>query len=255
MNCNEAEELMGAYALDALIGDEADAMRVHLASCAEHAAKGAELRAAASGLYALAEPVAAPPALRSRILASIAETPQERPGSAASVAAAAPVRFEGRRDRAPRARLQWAPSRSMFGALAAAVIVLVGGLIAWNVVLMNRLDRGDAERFARSAPAVHRLEVRGPSGTGAVVYFGDEKRAVVVLDGVEALDSNMTYQMWTLGAGGEPTSAGLLATDAGGRARSVVDIDAAAVSGFAVTIEPAGGSPAPTSDPVFVTEI
>ena len=39
MNCSEAEELLGAYALDALPPDEAVAMRAHIAGCDEHAAK------------------------------------------------------------------------------------------------------------------------------------------------------------------------------------------------------------------------
>ncbi|NDP42625.1 MAG: zf-HC2 domain-containing protein, partial [Aromatoleum sp.] len=37
MNCNEAGELIGAYALDALPADEADATRAHIAGCPTHA--------------------------------------------------------------------------------------------------------------------------------------------------------------------------------------------------------------------------
>ena len=41
MNCSEAEELLGAYALDAVSEDEAAAMRAHLATCEEHARRPA----------------------------------------------------------------------------------------------------------------------------------------------------------------------------------------------------------------------
>ena len=73
MNCEEAEDLIGAYALDALPDDEASPMRAHLVSCADHAARVAELRTVALELPALADPIPAPTGLRARVLDAIAQ--------------------------------------------------------------------------------------------------------------------------------------------------------------------------------------
>lgn len=255
MNCNQADELLGAYALDALPAGEAADMRAHLAGCPRHRAVAAELRATAGALPALADGADAPPALRARVLDAIAATPQDRADDVT-----APVALESRRS-APspaetRARLQWAPSRTQWGAMAAAIVVLVGALVAWNLVLMNRSDKGTAERFASASPVIRQLDARGVQGSATLVYFGDESRAVVMLEGADHLDvGGRTYQMWTLASDGKPTSAGLLQPDLSGNGIAVVSVDAAAVDAFAITIEPRGGSPAPTSDPVFVAEI
>ena len=72
MNCDEAEDLLGAYALDALPADDAASMRAHLDGCAEHAAKAAELRAVALRMHELAEPIEAPVRLRGRVLDAMA---------------------------------------------------------------------------------------------------------------------------------------------------------------------------------------
>lgn len=266
MNCNEASELLGAYALDALPPDEAAAMRAHLATCAEHRAQASEMRATAGAMPALADVAAAPLALRARVLDAIAATPQDRPAvTDGALEPAAPVVFDPQRSTRPspaetpaarRARTQWAPSRTMWGSMAAAIVVLVGGLIAWNVVLMNRVGESDADRFASAAPVVRQLDARGVDGAGTIVYFGDEGRAVILLDGVDNLDvGGRTYQMWTLAPDGTPTSAGLLRPDWSGNATAVVRVEPSAVDVFAITIEPAGGSPAPTTSPIFVAEI
>ena len=230
-------------------------MRAHLATCADHAARVAELRAAAGALAMLPDDAEAPPALRARVLGAIATTPQD-----AADVSAAPVALEARRvtpsPAETRSRIQWAPSRTAWGAMAAAIVVLVGGLVAWNLVLMNRVDDSDADCFASAAPVIRQLDARGVDGTGTIVYFGEEGRAVVMLDGVDNLDAGgRSYQMWTLAPDGTPTSAGLLQPDVSGNATAVVSVDPSVVDVFAITIEPGGGSAAPTTDPVFVAEI
>ena len=77
MNCEQAEELLGAYAVDALDAEEAAAFRAHIASCSNHASAAAELRAVAARLPELAGERDAPVALRSRVLDAIAATPQD----------------------------------------------------------------------------------------------------------------------------------------------------------------------------------
>lgn len=233
MNCAEAEELVGAYALDALPEAEAARMREHLASCAEHAAKVAALRAVASYLPA-AEEVAPPPAgLRRRVVDAVA--------AEASKAGDTPVRLRPARRWQPAA----SPVRAWMG-VAAVLVAAVGGLLAWNIVLLNR-DGAGLQQLAARATAARPLIAGDQSGpVGTVLYFADERRAVVVADGLGELDASQSYQLWAI-ADGAPQSLGLMR--AGARS-IVVPFDASRQQQLAVTIEAAGGSDTPHGPPV-----
>jgi anti-sigma-K factor RskA len=255
MNCDQAEGLLGAYALDALPPDEAQAVREHLAGCARHASEAAELRAVAARLPAAAEPRNPPPELRERVLAAIAHEPQAAATPSASVSPAT----EPRRIETARSRVSWGTPgrRSSFGwgALAAVVVAAFVGLLAWNFVLLNRLDgESDLERLALSATSVSALQTADGETAGSVIYFDDDKMAVVVGAGMEQLGDDRTYQLWAID-GGAPQSIGLMEPGEDGSATVTVPFDAGASTVLAITIEPAGGSPAPTGDPVMTAEV
>jgi anti-sigma-K factor RskA len=64
------------------------------------------------------------------------------------------------------------------------------------------------------------------------------------------------YQLWGLTRGGRPQSLGVFRPDAGGDVRAVLPVPVdAAMELAAVTVEPAGGSDAPTGAPVMTGEI
>jgi anti-sigma-K factor RskA len=244
VNCDEAETLLGAYALDALPDGEAAAMRAHIEGCAEHAAKAAELRAVAVELPALADPVAAPPLLRARVLDAIAREAASPPAAVRSIAAAA-----------PRNRVLWRPANTrvfspVWGSLAAALVIAIGGLLAWNLVLQNR-NGASVDRLASRATSVATLKPSSGGAGGTVVYFASDKKALVITDGLTPLDASAkTYQMWAL-HGDQAESIGLMQADTRGHAATVVSFDAARTGAIAITIEPAGGSPQPTSSPIL----
>lgn len=244
MNCDEVEELLGAYALDALPEGETRGVRDHLATCEEHAMKARELRAMATQLSALAEPVAAPSALRTRVLDAIAA--EARVGGAA----VAPRSIGD--DRRSRARVNWAPrASSSYGWLAAAA-VFVGalGLLAWNLVLLNGGSDNNAQHFADAAIIQQMKSTTG--GTAAtMVRFDGEDRAVVMFDR-PPLDATKAYQVWLVTDAGAQ-SVGVVQDDAAGHVAAVVPYDARRAGVIAVTIEPASGSAQPTSDPIYST--
>jgi anti-sigma-K factor RskA len=247
VNCEQADELIGAYALDALPDDEAAQMRAHIETCARHATEASELRAVAARLPALAGEVQPPVALRTRVLDAVRATPQtpEREAPRSLV-------------RGPRARGISATGRDwrvQWGALAAVLVAAIGGLLAWNVVLMQRLDDDGATEFASAITATSALESADGMRAGTVVYFGDEREAVLIADGLDALDaSRETYQLWSL-VDGEATSLGLMTPDDAGRASMAFAYDARVADALAITVEPAGGSTQPTTDPVYVAEL
>jgi anti-sigma-K factor RskA len=268
VNCDQAEELIGAYAVDALPDDEAAEFRAHIATCADHATRAREMRAFAATLADTVDPIAPPPRLRDRVLTAVAAEPQldaqgAQPSPAVRTRGAQPppaVRTRGAQpppavDVADRGRiLRWPFQRlspmQAWGALAAAVIA---GLLAWNIVLQTG-GESDAERYAiANADAVAPL-LAGDEPVGTVLYFEGDRKAAVIADRIPAIDDTQTYQMWAI-ADGAPTSIGLMSPDTAGRADAIVDFDTSQSDTFAITVEPAGGSEQPTSDPVFVATI
>ncbi len=89
-------------------------------------------------------------------------------------------------------------------------------------------------------------------GTGAtdradgwIVWSPARKQGFLVIHHLPALPSGKQYQFWVI-AGQQPRSAGVFDVDAVGHTALVVTGDAERPDLFAVTVEPAGGVPAPT---------
>ncbi|MEX2245706.1 MAG: anti-sigma factor [Dehalococcoidia bacterium] len=246
MRCEDAAELLGAYALDALPPDEMAAVREHLAGCAKHQVQAAELRAVAARLPALTDPREAPGGLRARVLNAVAREPQQ----------AAARREAPRRVETARSRLSWWPSRGYaWGAMAAVVFGAIAGLLAWNIILQTGDGGSDAQRLASLATSVSAIEASGAPGSGAVIYVASEHKAIVVASGLERLDATQrTYQVWAVSDAGAE-SLGLMQPEADGHVSMVVPFDAERAGVLAITVEPAGGSPQPTSDPIYSAEI
>ena len=222
MNCDEVRELGAAYALRALDPDEQQAVEAHLQECELHAELAA-LRAAAHAMSITAPALDPPPDLRERILR----------GVAASAPAPAPLP-----QRQPAARGIRAPY-----ALAAALALLAAGLGAWVVVL---LGDGGTEAVVRQVSA-GAIEAR-------LVYLPEEGTASLTVGGLAPLEPEQTYQLWVI-RDGEPGTVGLFDASASGTAGVSFRRELRAGDVVAVTVEPAGGSPQPTSDPIFAAEI
>jgi|CXWL01.1.fsa_nt_gi anti-sigma-K factor RskA len=238
MNCEECEELLGAYALDALPDDERSAVQAHLTTCPEHAAKASELRAVAALLHDAAEPMTPPAGLRDRVTGAIAATPQRsQPSSLADYQSV----------RAPQAAskpgARW-PVQYGWGAIAAALLIAVAGLLAWNINLQSN---------GGSSPdvlAVRPLTQDTGATAGYVVLFADDDVAVVG-ESLPRLDAAQVYQLWALSSEGEATSLGLMEYDDKGVPTANVSFGGGDVTAVAITIEPAGGSEQPTSAPLY----
>jgi anti-sigma factor RsiW len=283
---NGQHDLAAAYALDALDPGERAEYEVHLAGCEQCRREVADLRDTAA---LLAETVAEepPPGLRDRVLAQVASTPQVpirptalRPSLAGPPPAAAP---------SPPAP---PPSRALTAWLAAAVVALVlgaGALGFLAVRLDQRLDdvstrlaateaqleetEGQlASTEARLAEAESELvsagELRsvlasndgsvvsltGPGeGTMKFAYAPSTGQGVLIGDGLTPVEQSETYQAWFI-VDGVPQPARLFSpTD--GEVTFAVEGDPGEAEAVAVTVEPAGGSPQPTSDILYVSDL
>lgn len=228
----DLHHLAAAYALDALEPDERARFEQHLDECADCTADVRDFRTTTHHL-AEASAVTPPPHMRDELLARVAATPQE------------PAIVADRPPNRPRA----------LPMLAAAVLVLVAlGLGVVTQVAID--DRNQAEQLlavmtATDATVVD-LEPSGTEGTVRVVWSSSEAAAVVVGADLPAVEADQTYELWALSADG-PKSAGQFSPGDDGRVERRLALPAEPADGWGVTVEPAGGSPQPTGDIIFLS--
>jgi anti-sigma-K factor RskA len=241
--------LTGAYAADALSEDERRTFEQHLAACEPCAQEVAELQATAARLGAAShEP---PPDMKAAVLARIDQVRQEPPRLSADQAAVTDL--DDRRVR----RSGW--TRSLALPAAAVAVIAVLGLTALAAGLNARL--GDAETHASqlsevlAAPDAQLVRTEGPDGSHAqVVVSASRGEAVFVVAGMDPAPHEHTYELWLIDADGA-RPAGLFDVDERGRATRMMAGDLDGTLAIGVTVEPLGGSPQPTTDPVMVVEL
>ncbi len=262
MSHEEIAELLGAFALDAVDGDEAEAIRLHLVQCPRCASEVAE-HWEVTGLIANAG-VDAPPELWDRIASRIGDTPvgARRP---------APLQLASRSSAptAPRTARRWL-AWSAVGTIAAALAV-VAILLAAQV---GRLDQRVGQLAAASRqsgitgavqaalldPSAQRVTLMatgaspatggtspGVGGRAAVVVILPNGSAYMLNTGLPRLAADRTYQLWGV-VHGRTVSLGLLGSQPHDVAFTVDP--AAPVQAFAVTAEVAGGVVRSTHAPV-----
>lgn len=234
----DVHALSGAYAVDALDDLERVRFERHLAECAECRAEVASLGETAA---VLAETTATePPAgLRDRVLADIATV---RPLPPLTTPAAAPV--TERRPHGRRFRLA-----SMAAAAALIAAVGVGGAVwhPWSDDTSATLSAADA---VLQAPDARSTSVDLADGaTAEVVHSTSLGRAVLVTHRMPPPPEGEVYQLWLDQPGRGMVSAGLMTSDDPDQ-KVVLSGDAATAKAAGITVEPAGGSTSPTSQPV-----
>lgn len=239
MNCDEVEELLGAYALEALPEDEARRVEEHLRTCPEQRVAAAELRQTGALLPLTVEEADPTPGLRARIIEAVKATPPgrvepEAAGRRAGGSAVVPTRRVGRLP-------GWAARGSRLAVAAAIVISLgAGGVIGYQI---GHTAQGQiAYSFQGDATAAPGAEAR-------LVYFKDRRQAVVAISGLPRLASGQVYEMWLI-KNGVPVDKGI-STSETGEVAAQVSGDLSQFQLFAVTIEP-GEQPLPTTKPILV---
>jgi Anti-sigma-K factor rskA, C-terminal len=104
-------------------------------------------------------------------------------------------------------------------------------------------------RFTLVASQVH------PQPEAHTAYDQNKGLVLLVANNLAELPQGKTYQLWLLPkSGAAPISAGLFKPDASGNAQMLYAElpPGAEAKGFAVTVEPGQGSPAPTTSPLLV---
>jgi anti-sigma-K factor RskA len=235
------------YVLGSLDPDERREFESHLAECAECAAEMTSLRPIV-GALATAVPQVTPRAeLRQRVLSAAWALPDQRTGLK--------VRPYTGHDRKVPPPLVWLP-------LAAAMVIAVGAAV-YVVRLQRQLgelqaqfDQAQATTAVLAAPDLARIDLQGQSvapGARARALWSRSRGLVFTAANLPPAPTGKTYQVWVVTAQA-PISAGLLTPDSSGLGTQyyVTPPDIAPPVAVAVTLEPAGGVPAPTGERYLV---
>ncbi|MFC4048222.1 anti-sigma factor domain-containing protein [Actinomadura syzygii] len=233
---HDPHDLAGPYVLDALGDTERRRFEHHLPRCAACADETAGLRETTTRL-ALAVAHPPPPELRARVMTEIARTRQSPP----------PLR---RRLPSPRGR-----GGNWLAAAACLVLAVVGAITAAHF-------HGDAEhaqdlnrRIAAVMTAPDAQTSTAQTRDGATVTIVSSRsldKAVITSSRLKRLPTAKTYQMWFLATSAAPRSAGIMRPPADRPSWPIIATGLGNAQQIGMTIEPAGGSPQPSSAP-FLT--
>jgi hypothetical protein len=233
----EVESLLGAYALDAVDPDEANIIELHLRDCPRCQAEVAEHRETAALLAHSGQP--APSGVWDNIVANLEDRPP-RPAFLES-ATVTPIR-------------RWRPRMSALVAVAAAIMLVVGGE-AWFVSRQSSgtrpggdgLDTAIIAAYADPHSKSVRLESSDKKSYADVVLLPNGT-GFLVRNNLPRLTDDRTYQLWG-NVGTALVSLGVLGTSP---AKLAFAVRAPALAALAITEEQAGGVVVSKNPPVLV---
>lgn len=223
--------LTGAYAVDGLDDVERVRFERHLAECEDCRAEVASLREAVT-LLAGDTAVAPPPELRDRVLAQIATVRPLPP-------------------EVPRVVARPGTGRRLLVGLVAAVVVAVAGVgvAVWRPWQQDTSVAPTAAERVLAAPDAASETLTFPGGARAkLVRSASLHQAVIVTTAMPLAPGSNVYQLWYQQPDDGMVSAGVMPKKADQTV--LLEGDAATATAVGITVEPDGGSPEPTSDPI-----
>jgi len=243
-----AEDL-ALHALGSLQGEERVALEKHLEGCAGCCRELEQLRGDMA-LMALSTAGPVPPRRsRQRLLEAVAREP--------------------RRVQAPARRGWW-----MLVPWAAAAALAVGLVVVWlqksdlqqRIAGLQDQSTQQLAELQRAREVVSTLTATDamrvtlvaaktpPQPQGKAIYVRDRSSLIFLASNLQALPAQKAYELWLIPTSGAPIPAGVFKPDAHGSATVINPPLPAGVQAkaFAITIEPEGGSSAPTLPIVLV---
>lgn len=254
-------DAVAAYALDAVDADERAAVERALAGDAELRGDADGFAETAALLAGATEAVEPPPGLKSRLMAQLDGLPQQSPdASAPAVPAATPAapapaapqapREPGQAERAARRRWFQRPG-AIIAAAAASVVLIAGAIIGIGWVGPNGWGAQREMAAIAEAPDVESSTHEIEGGGAVTLYWSAEQgRSGVVVEGLPDVGDTSTYELWYIDDAGAQSAGTFDVAD--GETWRVLDGDFAPGVAVGVTVEPAGGSPQPTTEPIVV---
>ena len=237
---NDYKEMIPARALSALDAAEERALNEHLENCAECRKELEDWQATAATLALASDPAEPSPKVRERILSEV------------------------RKDRSTPEVIPFkSPPRNIrrsFGSLGAiAAVVLFTALSIGLAVLWRQNQRLAREnQFVElvNTPGARVSELRGAEpGQGATAKLAYDRagRAILMASKLPSVPQGRAYQLWFIVGNKPPVPGKTFVPDKTGNAilEDEIPRDAIEANVFAITVEPTGGSSAPTS-PIYL---
>jgi anti-sigma-K factor RskA len=250
-----ASDDLSAYALDALDPADRAAVERALADSPDLRDEADSFAASAAQLAELAQPVAPPADLRARLMGAIDAAPQVSRDVPVGGASKVPDLTDGTdapgRAQAEARRRWFQRPGSLVAVAAAAVVLLVGAVIGIGWPGPNGWGAQIQMTAIAEAPDAQSttLEAEG-GGEITLVTSASKGRSAVVAAGLPELGDDQTYELWYI----DDASAAPAGTFdmRGGETWRILDGSFTPGVAVGVTVEPAGGSPQPTSEPIVV---
>jgi anti-sigma-K factor RskA len=244
------------YALGMLTPADRATLQKHVVECAVCQAELAQLRTVIAGIGATT-PETPPPGLRTRVLEGVTVIrPEPRTGTAPPT-----------RDARGRPWMALALAASLlFGVLAAGYAWSLRSQLASarqqaaeaadyvarlrQELVATRRSSADLARVMQilNSPTLLRVDLKGQTAGSAAVgraFWSSTSGVFFSAEGLPPLDAGRVYQLWTI-RGTTATSAGTMTPDRNGRILHAASTASDAPDALGVTVEPAGGSTAPT---------
>ena len=226
MTCEELQPEYGAYALGSAENPERIEIAEHLArhcpNCTPGVRRAMEAVAAMSGAV---KPVDPPKRLRRRVISMVS----------------------------PDKKRSWA---IVFAPWAVAGVLLIALI---SVGLPGWLHPNDSARLGQALsilndPTTKDVSFGEPAARGRV-FVSPQKGVVFIAAHLPALGAHRIFEMWVIPTQGNPIPAGLFRGEEDASAIYVRPGPVTNAAAIAVTVEPEGGSPQPTTTPFIVTKL
>jgi len=234
-------ENIPAYAIGALDGEEVRALEAHLETCDSCRTELAEYRSLSDSLLMAIPPQQPSAALRQSLRSRL-------PGAQRA------------------ARL---PRTLTLGRLAlgfAVVALFVINIISFaqlrqiqvqQASLLTQVENAQVVLGLISSPSIQMIPISGEKASGTLLLDKGNNKAVLLLQNLPELTENQTYQIWLVKSDGGRDTGGLFRPESGQTYTTKVILSPQSISNYVrvgVTVEPAGGSDAPTGERVFRVE-
>jgi anti-sigma-K factor RskA len=238
---NDYKEMIPARALSTLDAAEERALNEHLENCAECRQELEDWQATAATLALASDPAEPSPKVRERILS---EVRKDRSSTPEVIPFKSPPRNV------------WS-SFGTLGAIAAVVLftaLSIGLAVLWRQ--NQRLARENKFVALVNTPGARVSELRGVGpgqGETAKLAYDRAGRAILMASKLPSVPQGKAYQLWFIVGDKPPVPGKTFVPDKTGNAilEDEIPRDAVDASVFAITVEPEGGSSAPTS-PIYL---
>jgi len=231
-------ENIPAYAIGALDVDDVAALEEHLQNCASCRTELAEYHAMSESLLTAIPPKQPSVALRKQLQSHL-------PGAKR------------------KSRLPTALTFGRFALGFAAIILIVLNITSLvqirtiqnqQTALLNQVEDAQVALALMSSPNAQILPLTGDTVSGTLLLDKQNNTAVLIARNLPQLGDEKTYQIWLVEEDGGRVSAGLFRPESGQPYTTKAILPSQTLTdylGIGVTVEPSGGSEAPTGERIF----